>query len=63
MLFVWKSKLAKLDIILEAVMDEDDNGNNYYFYLVRLQAINRTNLLKYLKDIGNMKRILEVDDL
>ena len=44
-------------------MDEDDNGNNYYFYLVRLQAINRTNLLKYLKDIGNMKRILEVDDL
>jgi hypothetical protein len=58
-----KSKLAKLDIILEAVMDEDNNGNNYYFYLVRLQAINRTNLLKYLKDIGNMKRILEVDDL
>ena len=58
-----KSKLAKLDIILESVMDEDDDGNDYYFYLVRLQAINRTNLLKYLKNIGNMKRILEIDEL
>ena len=58
-----KSKLAKLDIILEAVMDEDDNGNNYYFYLVRLQAINRTNLLKYLNGIGNLKTILEIDEL
>ena len=44
-------------------MYEDDNGNNYYFYLVRVQAVNRSNLLKYLKEIGNMKRILEVDDL
>jgi hypothetical protein len=58
-----KSKLAKLYIIMEAVMDEDDNGNNFYFYLIRVQAINRTNLIKYLKDIGNMKKILEIDDL
>jgi len=58
-----KSKLAKLDTILESVIDEDDSGNEYYFYLVRVQAANRTNLLKYLKDIGNMKKILEIDDL
>ena len=41
-------------------MDEDQNGNNIYFHLARVQA---SNLLKYLNDIGNLKRILEIDEL
>jgi len=44
-------------------MVEDENGNNIYFHLVRLQAINRSNLLKYLNGIGNLKTILEIDEL
>ena len=48
---------------LESVMDEDNNGNNIYFHLARVKSINRSNLLKYLNDIGDMKKILEIDEL
>ena len=44
-------------------MDEDEKGNNIYFHLARVKAANRTNLLKYLKSIGKLKKILEIDEL
>lgn len=58
-----KSKYGTLIMNLESVMDEDENGNNIYFHLARVKANNRSNLLKYLKDIGHMKKILEIDEL
>jgi hypothetical protein len=59
-----KSKYGTLDIILEKVMNEDEYGNeSIYFILARIHAINKSNLLKYLNDIGNMKKILEIDEL
>jgi hypothetical protein len=58
-----KSKYGTLIMNLESVMDEDENGNNIYFHLARVKAINRSNLLKYLNGIGNLKRILEIDEL
>ena len=58
-----KSKYGTLIINLESVMDEDKNGNNIYFHLTRVKANNRRNLLKYLKDIGHLKKILEIDEL
>jgi hypothetical protein len=59
-----KSKYGTLDIILEKVMNEDEYGNeSIYFILARIHAINKSNLLKYLNNIGNMKKILEIDEL
>ncbi len=58
-----KSKYGTLIINLESVMDEDENGNNIYFHLARVKATDRSNLLKYLNGIGNLKRILEIDEL
>jgi hypothetical protein len=58
-----KSKYGTLSMNLESVMDEDENGNTIYFHLARVKAVNISNLLKYLNGIGNLKRILEIDEL
>ena len=57
-----KSKYAKVYIFLELVQDEDDLGNKFYFYLMRLKSKNKSNLLKYLNDIGELRQILEIDE-
>jgi hypothetical protein len=58
-----KSKYGNLIMNLESVMDEDENGINMYYHLARVKAINRANLLKYLNGIGNLKRIIAIDNI
>jgi hypothetical protein len=58
-----KSKYGNLIMNLESVMDEDENGINIYYHLARVKALNRANLLKYLNGIGNLKRIIAIDEI
>jgi hypothetical protein len=58
-----KSKYGNLIMNLESVMDEDENGINMYYHLARVKALNRPNLLKYLNGIGNLKRIIAIDNI
>ena len=50
-------------MILEAVKDQDDDGNVEYFVLARFEVNNEDSLKKYLNKVGTVKKIMEIDEL